>query len=55
MTFDEYKMKVEESLIQRIGQKEALKTMDIYKEDLEEFYKDNWSVEAVATGMAMGM
>ena len=54
MTFEEFKKKLEENL-QRVTKntKETLETMKSYKPCLEEYFQENWSIEALTPLMLM--
>lgn len=49
MSFEEFKEKVEETLIELGGETGAKRSMKIYKDDLPQLYEEGWSIpEAVA-------
>jgi len=55
MTLQEFKQRVEEHLLKISGSKiDTQNAMKIYEPDFPELWKENWSVEATATGMLMG-
>lgn len=54
MTYKEYKQKVFENLVSRIGEGNAIKAMNEYNDDLPELYKKDLSVVATVTAIIMG-
>ena len=55
MTLQEFKQRVEAHLLKISGSKDSVQqTMKLYEADFPELWKENWSVEATATGMLMG-
>ena len=54
MTLEQYKKKVESSLIEQIGEERAKELSKIYEEDYKEFYEQNLSVKGMATLITRG-
>lgn len=54
MDLDEFKSQVKKNLIQRVGVKEANKSMKIYEKDFPEFLKMNLTPMATATAIIIG-
>lgn len=54
MSFEEFKKKVEESLVKLDGKTEATRWMKIYEDELPQLYEDGWSVSGAATAIWMG-
>ena len=56
MTLEQYRQKVEEHLLKLSKSPAGTRSaMQRYEDDLKDFYEENFSVEATATGILMGL
>ena len=53
MSFEEYKKKIEESLIELGGEKGAQLSMKLYEDDLPQFYEDGWDIPTAVAAIRM--
>ena len=54
ISLENYKKKVEDYLLQSVNKKESTRLMNLYEEELDEFYKDKLKTSIAGTLLLQG-
>ncbi len=51
MTFEQYKIELRKNLVDLVGEKRADKYMEMYKDDLQDIFNDDWSIPGITAAI----